>query len=384
MPRPKKPKPPKQHERSWHEGTVKEVRPGVWRAWQPRTPAPDGSTRRPSRTFEGKDAEARAKRWAAGDPEPAVMYLGAWLERWLALRWPRIRARTRESYQSHIEWCGDLLLRPIADITDEQWQLHTNALLEQRALGSVRNWRATMSSALTAAVPKYLDHNPMTNVFLPKANEKLVRAFRADELAVLLKSIVGKNHELWVHASLGTGIRLGESRGLMWDKVDMEERTFLIDEALDQVSNEVGPTKNGKIRVVDFPDELVPMLSAQRARQQPSERYVFGSGRKGKPYGASTLRQWLVAACKRAKVRELGPHALRHSFATHALDAGEALKEVSETLGHSNVGITAAIYSHAVKRRRRGAANALGRIISEAVTGAPEMIGSGNGTRKSG
>lgn len=367
MPRRKKPE-PKRHERSWGAGTVKEVRPGVWRAWQSRVRRPDGQSVRPSRTFVGKDAEAYAKRWAAGDPEPAVMYVGQWLERWLALREPRLRVRTRESYRGHIAACGDLLLRPIHDVTEEDWQVHTNDLMERWPILRVRNWRSTIRSALRAAVPRYLAVNPMQNVQIRKIDEKVIRSFTADELAVLIRGCAGTRYELWVHLSVSTGIRLGESRGLTWDKFDLVEKTILIDTALDQVSNEVGPTKNGKIRTVDIPDELIPMLREQRARQHPSERYVIGHSRKGGPINAGVIRSWIVTRCRLLGIRQLGPHALRHTFATHSLDAGVALKEVSETLGHANVGITSQVYSHSIRRRRRHAANVMGQILSGAVS----------------
>lgn len=383
MPRKLKP-PPKKHERGWHQGSVQEVRPGVWRAWQDRATSSDGTTRRPTGTFKGPDAEARAKRWAAGDPEPAVMYLGAWLERWLALRWPRLRVRTREAYESHIAACGTLLLRPIASITTEEWQILTNVLLERWSLLHVRNWKSIIKAAHQAAVPRHLDANPLAGVMLPKATDRPIRAFREDELVALLRAAAGKRHELWVHLSLSTGLRLSEVRGLTWDKVDLAERVITIDEAVDQVSSVVGPTKTGRHREVDIPEELVPRLAEQRARQRPPERYVIGHAKNGGPIGASVLREWIVNLCKRLGIRPLGPHALRHTFATRSLDAGVPLKEVSETLGHANVGVTSQVYSHAIRRRRRQAADVMGRVIAEALSGPIREIGSEDCTRETG
>lgn len=365
--------PRRSHERRHGEGSIREVRPGVYRAWRARVHRQAGTSTRPSRTFQGPGAAERAALWARGDPEPTVLYVGQWLERWLSLREPRLRVRTRESYRAHVKWCGELRLRPLADVTEEDWQQLANRLLDERALGSVRNWRATISSALQAAVPRHLPSNPLAHVELPRASERRVRAFTADGLVALLQAAAGHRHELYLRLSLGTGLRLGEIRGLTWDRVDMAERTLLIDSALDQVSSAVGPTKSGRIRTVDLPDQLLPLLRAQRARQQPGERYVIGSGRRGRPLGASTLRDFMVRLCERAGVRLLGPHALRHTFASHSLDAGVPLKEVSETLGHSNVAITAQVYSHAVKRRRRQAADAMGSLL--------ESLSPGNGSR---
>ena len=140
MPRKPKPEPPQR--RGWQTGTVREVRPGVVRAWRSRVHRADGSTVRPSRTFYGPGAAERAERWAAGEPAPDTMYVGQWLERWLALREPRLRQRTREAYRAYVAWCGPLLLRPLAEVTDEDWQLQANRLLDERALLAVRNWRS--------------------------------------------------------------------------------------------------------------------------------------------------------------------------------------------------------------------------------------------------
>jgi integrase len=370
-----KPAPPKQHQRGWSEGSVTEVRPGTFRAFRARVHRPDGTTSRPSRTFTGPHAAESAARWAAGEPQTAVMYVGQWLERWLALREPLLRQRTREGYRRHVTLCGDLLLRPLADVTADDWQLRANTLLSERARDSVRNWRTTIKAALGAAVPRYLADNPLRGVKLPKANERPVRAFSSDELAAFLRACVGSRYEVWVHLSLGTGLRLSESRGLTWDKVDLREQTILIDSAIDQVTNEVGPTKTGRIRTVDIPDELVATLASHRARQLAQDRYVIGCGATGRPLSTSAISDFMRRTCDAAGITRRGPHALRHTFATHALDAGESLKEVSETLGHANVAITGRVYSHNVKRRRRGAANVMGRLIAESLsTPAPRAI----------
>src|SRR5690606_32844980 len=102
----------------------------------------------------------------------------------------------------------------------------------ERARDSVRNWRTTIAAALNAAVPRYLALNPLRGVKLPRANERPVRAFTADELAAFLRACAGSRYEVWVHLSLATGLRISESRGLTWEKVDLREQTILIDHAI--------------------------------------------------------------------------------------------------------------------------------------------------------
>lgn len=376
MPRKPKPPPPKRHERTWGEGTVKQVRPGVWRAWRAR----NGATR-PSRTFKGAGAEQRAKTWAKGDVEPAVLLLGHWLDRWLALRLPIVRPSSQRLYRRYVVSCTPLAGRPLTSITTDDLQALTNQLLGRYSWYTVRAWRSIISSALIAAVPRYLTHNPMAGVKLPAPIEQPPKAWKADEVVQLVAAANGYKHEAWLWTMLGTGIRVGESRALRWPSVDLAERTVTISQSVDSITNVEGPTKSGKTRVVDLPDEVAAVLADHRKRQRAGETYVFGQCQAGGPVNHKPLQTWLKDVVSRAGVSELPIHSLRHTYATLALEAGVPLKEVSESLGHADVAITASIYSHAIEQRRRRAANALGAVLAAK---APRRIGTQDGTRTTG
>ena len=68
-------------------------------------------------------------------------------------------------------------------------------------------------------------------------------------------------------------------------------------------------------------------------------------------------------AQKMAGVRIRSPHSLRHTYASVNLARGEDLVYVSRQLGHANPGITLAIYTHFIPRKRRSASNALDRSV---------------------
>lgn len=370
----------KQHERAWHEGTVTAVRPGVWRAWRVRTQTPSGSTLRPSRTFKGDDAEQRAKMWARGDVEPPVLLLGHWLDRWLALATPTIDDATRLIYRRAVAACAPIAQRPLADLTADEWQGLTNRLLERWARYTVKVWRDAISTALGAAVRRgILQRNPLRDVKLPRPPEQIPRAWRQDEVDRLLTAADGGPHEAWLQFALGTGIRLGEARALLWEDVDLKARTATIRASLDNVTSRRGPTKSRRIRVVDIPDEVIPLLVAGAARQRPGESYVFGH--RGKPYHASTYRCWLRNLCGRAKVRVLPPHSLRHTCASLAFDDRQPVQDVARQLGHS-VQVCQTTYAHFIGDDQRRVASSLGKALRHHLGGPESAPRAKNGTRE--
>lgn len=379
MARPRKLRPPKTHEREWGEGTVKQVRPGVWRAWRARTTDAAGRTQRASRTFNGPEAAQSATLWAKGDVEPAVLLLGHWLDRWLALKLPIVRPSTRRLYRFYVGYCSPLAGRPLASISPEELQALANGLLDRFSWNTVKAWRAVISSALKAAIPRHLAHNPMSGVKLPTRAEQPPKAWSADEMAQLVAAARGRKHEAWLWTMLGTGMRIGESRGLQWPDIDVQSRTVTISRSVDALTNAIGPTKSGKTRVVDLPDEVVAVLAEHRKRQGPGELYVFGQRTAGGPLLIRTLEHWTERLCTTAGVRELSAHSFRHTFATLSLEDGVPLKEVSEALGHADVAITASVYSHAVEQRRRRAANSMGARL--AGSGSIRELDTRNGTR---
>lgn len=355
MPKPKPIKPPKTHEREWGEGTVKEVRPGVWRAWRARA---GGS--RASQTFAGAQAAERARLWARGAVEPATLLLGQWLDRWLDLTTPTVEPSTAFSYGKACDACLPLHARPLAGLTTEEWQGLTNDLLKVWTRYHVAVWRRIVSIAMRAAIPDHLAVNPLARVKLPKPDEQPPKAWRQDEVDRLLAAADGHHHEPWLLFVLGTGVRLGESRALLRDDLDLRAKTATIRASLDDRTGKRGPTKSKRVRVIDIPDEVVPVLRALALRRSPGEELVFGHD--GRPYGVNTYRGWLRNLCDQANVRRLPPHSLRHTAASLALDAGDPVQDVAHQLGHS-VSICQKIYAHFIGDGQRRVAKSLGKAL---------------------
>ena len=198
--------------------------------------------------------------------------------------------------------------------------------------------------------------DPSLRLVAPKRGRTLPAVAQADALAQMLdvleaKARAGDPLALRDHAVLellyGTGVRVSELCGLDLDDADRERRTVRV------------TGKGSKERVVPFGGAASRALEAYLVRGRPAllarrddptgERAILLGARGGRlgPRAAYDIVARTLGPVARATV---GPHALRHSAATHLLDGGADLRTVQELLGHASLGTTQ-IYTHVSSER---------------------------------
>ena len=96
-------------------------------------------------------------------------------------------------------------------------------------------------------------------------------------------------------------------------------------------------------------------------RRTPSEKLEAERRRRHHLYEQSVQKAVSIAARRAGIVKPCTPHVLRHSFATHMLQAGYDIRTVQELLGHSDVSTTM-IYTHVMNRGGRGVRSPLDQI----------------------
>ena len=155
----------------------------------------------------------------------------------------------------------------------------------------------------------------------------------------------------------GTGCRIGEALGLTWGDVDLAARTARIAAQLDRGGCRVAPKTGHARRTLDLPGALVAILREHKLASAHTAEHalVFVNGRGGGLDHRNVARRGLVAACKRAGLPVVSPHALRHAHASALLADGWDLPAVSRRLGHGSVAITASTYAHLLDDEQRRA-----------------------------
>jgi integrase/recombinase XerD len=198
---------------------------------------------------------------------------------------------------------------------------------------------------------KLLPTNVAENLSLPRRWKRLPKALTSQEIEKLLTREEPETPEnlcdqAVLELAYASGLRLAELRGLRLEQLHLESG-FL---------NVIG--KGNKERVVPVGKKAVESLNRYievgrpKLLSQRSPANVFLTMR-GTAFAAVTLWLRIKQRVRRAGIsRNVTPHMLRHSFATHLLEHGADLRVIQELLGHSNISTTE-VYTHVTGNRLR-------------------------------
>lgn len=209
---------------------------------------------------------------------------------------------------------------------------------------SLKNIRTTLAKILASAhewgvvgakprLPKVKTFDPEWDHLVPEESAAVVAAARTPEERALLLF------------ALHTGARAGEQRVIEWGDVDWHNRQVAIRKSLASGNTKVGPPKGGKERRVPLSTTLGEALKAIRGLQHLQGGLIFTRPETGGPLSMDQLRERLWSACRRAGVREVRWHDLRHTFASQLIAAGVDLLKVKTWLGHKDI-VTTMRYAH--------------------------------------
>jgi integrase len=189
-----------------------------------------------------------------------------------------------------------------------------------------------------AAADRPRDDSEPDTRFLNQADlEALIAATPDDPLGRM-------ERVLYLTAAM-TGLRQGELVALRWSDVDGKARVVRVRRSFTR--GEFGrPKSRRSVRAVPLADRLARQIEAYR-RQAPfpaDQDLVFAHPRTGRPYDASRLRKRFRAAARRAAIRSVRFHDLRHTFGTQMAAAGAPLRAIQGWMGHRDYRTTS-IYS---------------------------------------
>jgi site-specific recombinase XerD len=189
--------------------------------------------------------------------------------------------------------------------------------------------------------------------------KRLPTVLCADELRRLFDVVAHHpKHKALLLTLYGAGLRISEALGLRPADIDAQ-RMFI----------HVRGGKGNKDRLVKLSPQLLTVLRDYWRQSRPAGGWLFPQDRKpDRVMDSATAERIVARAAKRAGItRRVSPHTLRHSYATHLLEAGTDLRSIQMLLGHANLKTTAR-YTHVSDQHLRSVVSPLDRLYPAPAT----------------
>lgn len=203
----------------------------------------------------------------------------------------------------------------------------------------------------------------------PNLTEKAIECFSLSEQKSIETAILnGKKPKLLgVVICLYTGLRIGELLALEWCDIDLSKGVISVSKSCHYGHNNNGeykrfvdtPKTSHSARIIPIPKQIIPLL--KNHRKKSNSEYVISDNGKAVP--VRSYQRSFELLQKKLNIPRRGFHALRHTFATRAIECGMDVKTLSKILGHKNSTITLNRYTHSLLEHKTEMMNRIGKLL---------------------
>lgn len=299
-----------------------------------------------------------------------------WIEQYLELYSNQLRETTLKSrtirIKNHIiPELGNIKLQKL---NRTQYQKFINKKLETMKESTVKGIHGTFMVIVNKAVQhNIIDRNRLSGVSISKEdNSEPVKFLTREQIDQFLKAAktFKYDHYVAVFTLLRTGLRKGELLALTWDDIDFDNNLITINKNRNHLGTFPPKTKKSN-RVISIDKTLAKELkkfyiwqkkNKLKSKVYRENNYVFVN-ENGFEYNEWKLNKILTEICKKAKLKKIGPHVLRHTHAVMLLESGVDIKTVSDRLGHTKINMTADVYLHVSRKQEDEAVAKLERYL---------------------
>lgn len=303
-----------------------------------------------------------------------------WLRLWLETYMKNtLKQSTYVSYRGYIEnhIAPAFPTLKLKDLTTKLLQDFYNYKQSTEGLSpkTISNLHRCLHKAMKQAVLEhYIDYNPCDAVNLPRNEKPQIEIFTREQQQLLTYTSYQFRYGIFIRLVLATGIRMGELLGLRWEDIDFNKRMLSIRRTLNRLpkvdydgignSTEIviqEPKTKNSIRSIplisNITNELQQWKTVQKTDAMTAGNAYQDSGfLVTNPFGGyvepRTFKDFYDEILNASGLGHHTFHALRHTFATRAMEQGMDAKTLSILLGHYSVAFTLDTYTHVLDSQK--------------------------------
>lgn len=239
--------------------------------------------------------------------------------------------RTLKMYLLYVESFLDAIQKHPLEITRDDL---VGFLANKKEHGASNATLALIHAAMKFFFKKCYKSSVVDEIQIPKKSKHLPTVLTKQEMKELLKASKKGRNRLLLQFLYSSGVRVSESVGMLLENVNFKERIATVKSG-----------KGDKDRIIILSKNWCKFAKKNIEKRKTKSQFLF-SKKNGKSITSDTVQRMVRRAAKKAGIAKVvTPHVLRHSFATHLLEAGENIRKIQELLGHANLNTTQ-IYTH--------------------------------------
>lgn len=240
-----------------------------------------------------------------------------------------VEGYSSKTLKMYLLYVGEMLYhinKPVGSIEKKDV---VSYLAHKKEAGCANSTLSLVHAAMEYLFKRHLKMNVLEDIKIPKKAKTLPKVLTKDEIRALFENTKFGRNRLMLQFMYGSGCRVSEVVGMKVEDINFKEKTAIIRGG-----------KGNKDRMIILSKEWLHGVKKYLNKKKITSEYLF-SKKNGKNLTTDTVQRIVRNAAARAKInKHVTPHCLRHSYATHLLEAGTNIRYIQSLLGHSSLNTT--------------------------------------------